>query len=396
MSATRKSKMGGKRPRAGRPPKLTPELGTQLCALALANHVSLADLVGLFEKQTGVSINRETARKCLVAQGLARARPQGTSRVVAPAQGSKQEEAPSPMGETGPRSYGYTESHRRDGLGLRYSTSLTDAEWALASDLFASSGPGRPPTLLRRSLVDACCYVVRTGCAWRLLPKGDFPSWQNVYAHFRRWAAKGLFEKLNDRLRKMWREREHRTPDPSAAVLDSQSVKSTAQGGPKGFDAGKKIKGRKRHLVTDVLGLVIAVHVTPADVQDRDGALPVVGQAAAKCPTITKVFADSAYAGKCAEAIRAKHNIELEITRHPGCRSVPRWEDSARPAATETPQGFVPVPKRWVVERTNSWNDRSRRLSKEYDRRLDVSTAWIWLTQATLLLRRLGTEATNI
>lgn len=392
MARRRKAKRGGKRAGAGRPPKLTPALGAELRTLALEHHVSLADLVILFQRKTGVSINRATARKGLLAQGLSRARPKSVSRAVTPVRAPKPDEAASPTAEVPAKAYGYTDAHRRSGPG--YGTAVTDAEWALIAELFEYSGPGRPSTIPRRTLFDACCYVVRTGCAWRLLPK-DFPRWENVYAHFRRWSAQGVFEKMQDRLRKMWREREHRSADPSAACLDSQSVKSTAQGGPKGFDAGKKIKGRKRHLVTDVLGLVIAVHVTPADVQDRDGALPVVAAAVAKCPTIVTIFADSAYSGKCAETVRANHNVHVEIALRPGSKSVPRWTEGTQDAP-EPPPGFVPIRKRWVIERTNSWTDRSRRLSKEYDRRIDVSTAWIWLTHATLLLRRVASALSNI
>lgn len=376
-----KKRRGGQRRGAGRPPKLSGELAEQLRALALEHHVSVADLCALFLRKTGISINRQTATKYLRKAGLARAT---VGRRVA----TKSADVAKPKDEAAskPRSYGYSEAHRSTGDG--YSTALTDAEWALVSDLFEKTGPGRPSEIPRRAILDACCYVVRTGCAWRLLPK-DLPPWDNVYAHFRRWSAKGLFEQMNDRFRKMWREREHRTPDPTAGVVDSQSVKSTSQGGPKGFDAGKKVKGRKRHIVTDTLGLVLAVHVTAADVQDRDGALPAVAHAVEKCPSIKTVFADSAYAGKCAEAIRGAHGIHVEIQRRSDCRSVPRWTEAGQPVAQEA-QGFVPIKMRWVVERTNSWTDRSRRLSKEYDRRLDVSEAWVWLTHARLLLRRVA------
>jgi len=355
----------------------------------------MADLIVLFKQKAGVSVTATTARKCLRKQGLSRQRPATVSRAKAPPQGTLDAAAASE--HVAPKKvYGYTDAHRVNMSGPVYSSSLTDAEWAIVSDLFEYSGPGRPATIPRRTLLDACCYVVRGGLAWRLLPK-DFPRWENVYAHFRRWSAQGLFETMNDRLRRMWREREHRTADPSAAVIDSQSVKSTAQGGPKGFDAGKKIKGRKRHLVTDTLGLVLAVHVTPADVQDRDGAIPVVAAAMEKCPTVTAVFADSAYAGKCAEKLRVDHNLKVEIAERPGSKRVLPWVDAGQQSPEpEPPRGFVPVPKRWVVERTNSWTDRSRRLSKEYDRRLDVSTAWFWLTHARLLLRRLVFAPPNI
>jgi transposase len=368
----------------GRPPKLSGEMAEQLRALALEHHISVSDLCVLFEQRTGVSINRQTATKYLQQAGLSRARNVRRDKRPLAASGDSSGEV-----ATAPRTYGYSEAHRSKSEG--YSTALTDAEWALVSDLFDSNGPGRPSNVSRRAILDACCYVVRTGCAWRLLPN-DMPPWQNVYAHFRRWTSKHLFETMNDRFRQMWREREHRTPAPSAAVVDSQSAKSTPQGGPKGFDAGKKVKGRKRHIVTDTLGLLLAVHVTAADVQDRDGAMPVVAQAIAKCPTVKTLFADSAYSGKCAAEIREAHGITVEIQLRPDCKNTPRWTEDGKPTPPNA-KGFIPIKKRWVIERTNSWTDRSRRLSKEYDRRVDVSESWIWLTHAKVLMHRIALAA---
>lgn len=171
-------------------------------------------------------------------------------------------------------------AHRR--LSSATGACLTDAEWALVEDIFTNGGgrgaPGRYP---RRLLVDACCYVVRTGCPWRLLPQ-DFPPWQDVYRTFRRWSEKGKFELTHDRLRAQWREREGRNQAPSAGALDAQSTRHSGQGGESGFDAGKKVKGRKRHVLTDMGGLVLAVSVTAASVQDRDGAHPVMRAAMGK------------------------------------------------------------------------------------------------------------------
>ena len=176
-----------------------------------------------------------------------------------------------------------------------------------------------PARLARRTLVNACCYVLRTGCSWRLLPT-SFPAWPTVYKSFSRWALKGVFEVMQDRLRVQWRERLQRDPQPSAAVLDSQSTRLSPQGGECGFDAGKKVKGRKRHLLVDTLGLLLAVSVTSANVQDRDGAVAVVAvvaQACAKLPTLKRLDVDGAYAGQCAQALHAAHHIELEVVRHP-------------------------------------------------------------------------------
>lgn len=192
-------------------------------------------------------------------------------------------------------------------------------------DLFEAEGAqGSPPRISRRTLVDACCYVVRTGCAWRLLPK-DFPHWDNVYKTFRRWSAQGRFEAMHDRLREMWRVREGRNEMPSAAILDAQSTRGSPQGGASGFDAGKKIKGRKRNLIVNTLGLVLAVTVTAASLQDRDAGTGALARAAEKYPTVQRLYTDSAYAGQWAAAVQLHHGITVEVVRHPANRNVGRW-----------------------------------------------------------------------
>jgi putative transposase len=216
-----------------------------------------------------------------------------------------------------------------------------------------------------------------------MLPK-DFPPWPPlVYRTFRRWLARDLFEAMYHELRKLWRSRERRDPDPTAAILDSQSVKTTAQGGPKGYDAAKKVKGRKRHLVTDTLGLLLAVLVTEASVQGRAAAMPATDLAKANAPGIQKLYVDGGYAGaRLHDEIEERHGIEVEIVRHLGNCNVGRWHEGQLPLFNDIPQGFVVLPKRWVIERTNAWNDRPRRLNKDHDRNLDVSTGWIWLAKA--------------
>jgi len=217
----------------------------------------------------------------------------------------------------GAKRYGYTAAHRREDLSP-YSTNLTDAEWELVADLFERipGQRGTPVHYSRRDLVNACSYVLRTGCAWQLLPE-TFPPWQAVYKAFSRWVCAGVFEQMQDRLREQWRARMGRASTPSAAVIDAQSTRASPQGGESGFDAGKKVKGRKRNLVVDTMGLLIAVTVTAASVEDRDAAAAVVAQACVKSPRLEKLYTDGAYGGKCAHDIEKAHHIRVEVVRRP-------------------------------------------------------------------------------
>jgi putative transposase len=232
-----------------------------------------------------------------------------------------------------------------------------------------------PPRLERRSLVDACCYVLRTGCAWRLLPK-SFPAWTTVYKSFSRWAAQGAFEAMQDRLRQQWRERLGRHAQPSAAVLDSQSRRNSPQGGEAGFDGAKKVKGRKRHMLVDTLGLLLAVTITAASVQDRDGAPDAVGQACTKVPTLKTLFVDGAYSGTCAPALQAAYGLDVQVVRHPGNGRAYVFHDTCGAQERNVvPRGFVPLPMRWVVERTHAWTERCRCLVMHHDRKTSTSVA---------------------
>jgi putative transposase len=262
--------------KGGRPPVLKPEHLETLRAVVDEKPVCwLEELRTRFAEQAGLRVSGPTLRKALQAAGMVRRRPARGPRTGL--------EAPSK------RRYGYTEAHRDDGEPDRYAGGLTEAEWVLGQDLFnAPDRRGRPPRYVRRDLVNACCYVLRTGCAWRLLPK-DFPPWPAVYKAFSRWAARGVFEQLHDRLRAQWRERLGKHAVPTAAILDSQSTRISPQGGESGYDAGKKVKGRKRHLLVDTLGLLLSVTVTAASVQDRDGALPSVAAGCQKYPTLAKL-----------------------------------------------------------------------------------------------------------
>lgn len=286
-----RSKQAPRRPR-GRPPKLPYEKMSVVRTLAMEHpNATPRELCQGLAQRTGIRVTVMTMYHYLARAGIRRPGTQPACGADRPQRTGAQR--PAEAQALGPVRYGYTAQHRAPGPRAGYPSSLTDPEWALVADLFESRGPGKPPKYPRRQVLDACSYQLRSGCQWRMLPK-DFPPWQDVYGHFRRWTNKGLFERMQDRLRGLERQRQGREPEPTAAVLDSQSIKTSAQGGPKGFDAGKKVKGRKRHLAVDVLGLVLAVLVLPADIQDRDGAAPLVAAATAKCPELKRLYVDAA------------------------------------------------------------------------------------------------------
>ena len=246
--------------RKGRPPKID-ESGREILReiVTAQPYATLDEVTAEFTRRTELTVNPATVLKALRQAGVKRKHGAVVVRRRA------EEES---------KRYGYRDEHRRQEPDQLYPSCLTQTEWELVADLFEQPGKrGRPPQYSRWEMVNACCYVVRNGCSWRMLPH-EFPPWENVYRTFRRWAAGGKFEQMHDRLRELWRSREERAPEPSAAVLDAQSTRSSPQGGPSGYDAGKKVKGRKRNLVVDTLGLLLMVNVVPANVQDRDGAEP--------------------------------------------------------------------------------------------------------------------------
>lgn len=273
----------------------------------------------------------------------------------------------------------WTETTRAEYLrnGLRYASDMTDAEWRLiVRRLPPRRRLGRPREVDLRKVVEAILFILSTGCQWRALPR-EFPPYSTVQGYFYAWRDTGLWQRIVLALVRRARRKLGRKPRPTAAIIDSQSAATTQAGGPRGFDAGKRVYGRKRHIVTDTNGLLLAVHVHPANVQDVHGAVPLLERLRQRFPKLRHVFADRIYRGE--QLVNALSHcgpwtIEI-VERPPGVK------------------GFQLLPRRWVVERTFAWFGRCRRLAKDFEGSAATEVAWLLVAHLRLLTRRLARPA---
>lgn len=256
-----------------------------------------------------------------------------------------------------------------------YSTNLTKAQWKVIKPLLPKEYTGRPRRISQHRILNALCFIVVSGVQWRLVPR-EFPHWQTVYYHFRRWSKRGDWKRIHHVLRALVRQKMGRHKHPIAGCQDSQSVKTTSVPGVRGFDNGKKVKGRKRHILCDTQGLVLELLVTPANISDSQGLRQMfkqIGRRRSVTKKLRRVWVDAGYKNGAIQWAQKERGIVVEVV-----------------SRSQEKSGFVLQKRRWVVERTFSWLSAHRRLARDYEAGVPQSEALSWIALARLLLRRLA------